>query len=122
MIRVLIVDDYPAIRDVLRAAFGLESGFDVVGEAGDGLQAIALVETLRPDLVLMDVKMPQLNGVEATRRIKRQWPAIKVVLFTHTEPGLAQIEVQRGEADAFLPKGTPIEVLVGRIRELLRAA
>lgn len=122
MIRVLIVDDYAGIRDVLRAALRLESGFEVVGEAANGLEAIDLTQRLQPDLVLMDVKMPHLNGVEATRRIKRDWPLIKVVLFTHTEPGLAQLEVQRGEADAFLPKGTPIDQLVGRIRQLLRAA
>jgi DNA-binding NarL/FixJ family response regulator len=122
MIRVLLVDDYPAIRGVLRAALGLEPGFEIVGEAGNGREAVELTERLQPDLLLMDVKMPELSGVEAARRIKRDWPAIKVVLFTHTEPGLAQLEVNSGGADAFLPKGTPIDELVGRIRALLRAA
>jgi DNA-binding NarL/FixJ family response regulator len=81
--RVLIVDDHPLFRAGVRqrlAAFS--DGVEVVGEAGDGQEAIALVATLLPDVVLMDISMPNMNGIEATRAIKRQHPLVAVLILT----------------------------------------
>jgi DNA-binding NarL/FixJ family response regulator len=73
-IRILLVDDHQMMRDGLRAILDLEDALDVVGEAGNGYEALELAETLRPDVVVMDIGMKDLNGIEATRQIKAQSP------------------------------------------------
>jgi two-component system response regulator DegU len=79
--RLLLVDDHTLLRQGLRRAVE-EAGFDVVGEAGDGEEAVRLAIELKPDLVLMDVTMPVLDGIEATRRLRRSCPEAKVVILT----------------------------------------
>ena len=74
LIRVLLVDDQRLMRDGLRILIELETDLDVAGEAEDGLEAISAYRNMGPDIVLMDVRMPNLNGVEATRRIKADFP------------------------------------------------
>lgn len=81
-IRVLIVDDQESYRSAARLVVELADGFEVAGEASSGEDAIALVEELHPDLVLMDVKMPGIDGLEATRRIVAKHPGIKVLVFS----------------------------------------
>jgi DNA-binding NarL/FixJ family response regulator len=80
--RILIVDDYPIFREVLRSLLSSHQDFDIVGEAGDGLEAIELVSELHPDLVLMDISMPRMDGITATREIKKKWPGTKILIFT----------------------------------------
>ncbi len=85
-IRVLLVDDHKMMRDGLRALFEDVPDIEVVGEACDGRTALDLVRTLSPDVVVMDVGMPELNGVETTRRIRTEHPSVKVIaLSTHTD-------------------------------------
>jgi two-component system, NarL family, response regulator LiaR len=81
-IRVLLVDDHPVVRKGLRALFEREPGIDVVGEAGDGEQAVQAVERLGPDVILMDLEMPGIGGVEAARLITERHPASKIVVLT----------------------------------------
>ncbi|HZO30984.1 MAG TPA: response regulator transcription factor [Chloroflexota bacterium] len=81
-IRVLLVDDHAVVRKGLRALFELEPGIEVVGEAGDGEQAVQVVERLRPDVILMDLEMPGLGGVEAARQISERQPSSKIVVLT----------------------------------------
>ncbi|WP_432928709.1 response regulator [Microbispora sp. CA-135349] len=80
--RVLVVDDQQLMREGLVALLGLVDHVEVVGDAGDGEQALSLVAELRPDVVLMDLRMPVMDGVEATRRITRQYPEVAVVVLT----------------------------------------
>ena len=82
IIRVLIAEDSPSIRDGLAGILNQTSGFRVVGLAGDGLEAVAKAAELLPDVVIMDAQMPRLDGVEATRRIKRDLPGVGVLFFS----------------------------------------
>jgi len=81
-IRVLLVDDHAVVRKGLRALFEREPGIEVVGEAEDGEQAVRTVERLRPDVILMDLEMPGMGGVEATRQISESHPEAKIVVLT----------------------------------------
>ena len=82
MIRILLVDDQALVRAGFRLILDAEDDLEVVGEAADGGQAVTLATELAPDLVLMDIRMPGLNGIEATRKIKAAWPEIGVLILT----------------------------------------
>lgn len=113
-IQVLIADDRPISRCGLRALLGTLPEVTVVGEAADGQEAVQLVEKLQPDVVLMDVCMPVLDGLEATRQIKSEWPEIKVVVISMY--ALSQDDVLAAGADTFLVKGCPSKELFGAIQ------
>src|SRR6478672_10019915 len=103
---VLIVDDDRASREGLRELFELRPNINVIGEAIDGEEAVNLADALHPDLVVMDVQMPRMDGLEATRQIKQRAPGIRVVLLTmYREYRAAAL---RSGADAFLVKGDGI--------------
>lgn len=111
--RVLIADDRPRSRQGLRALLATQSEIEVIGEAGDGREALRLVGESRPDAVVMDARMPMMDGLAATRTIKEQWPDVRVVVLT-------MYSSHRGEAmdsgaDAFLVKGCPTEELLEAI-------
>lgn len=111
MVRVLIVDDAPAFRGALRALLEGEPGLEIVGEAGDGDEAVSLAIELTPDVVLMDVRMPVLNGFAATRRIRDFVPAARVVALTaYDEHEVVTAMIEAG-ACAFCLKGAPSEEL-----------
>src|SRR5512134_3518881 len=80
--RIVLVEDHTLLREGLRSLLAARPEFEVVGEAGDGLEAIAQVRRLEPDLVIMDLSMPRMNGVEALREIMRQHPGMKVIALT----------------------------------------
>jgi YesN/AraC family two-component response regulator len=107
---VLIVDDDKASREGLRELIELRPDIHVIGEAIDGNEAINLANTLHPDLVLMDVQMPNMDGLEATRQIKLLLPNIRVILLTMYREYRAAAE--RSGADAFLIKGEGIGALL----------
>jgi DNA-binding NarL/FixJ family response regulator len=111
-LRVLVVDDHPAFRRALTSALKLVKDVEVAGEAGGGVAAAEQVEVLEPDLVLMDLSMPDLNGIEAMRRIHRKQPQIPVVILTaHADAGVER-EARAAGASGFLAKGTPLEDIV----------
>lgn len=112
-IRVLIADDRPRSRDGLRALLASWPRLEVVGEAGDGREAVRGVETCHPDVVLMDVRMPALDGLAATRLIKERWPQVKVVILTMYP--LRRAEALSAGADACLVKGCTTEELLAAI-------
>ncbi len=112
-IRLLIADDRQRSRDGLRAFLATCPKVEVVGEAADGGEAVRLVEERRPTVVLMDARMPVLDGMEATREIKSHWPEVKVVVLTMYS-GYRDGALAAG-ADAFLVKGCPLEQLYAAI-------
>ncbi|MBS1252255.1 MAG: Transcriptional regulatory protein DegU [Anaerolineales bacterium] len=113
--RVLIADDRPRTRDSLRALLLTCPGYEVVGQAINGKEAIELVEQYQPDVVLMDVRMPDMDGLEATRLIKSRWPATKVIVLT-MHSGYQAAALDAG-ASAFLSKGAPPEKLLSTLSQ-----
>jgi DNA-binding NarL/FixJ family response regulator len=120
MIRLLLVDDLVIFREGLAALISLESDIEVVGEAGNGEEAILLAQTLRPDVILMDVRMPICNGVEATKVIHQRFPWIRImVLTTFDEDEYICQSLQNG-ALGYILKSTPSQQLAMTIRSLDR--
>jgi DNA-binding NarL/FixJ family response regulator len=118
VIRILIVDDQALVRTGFRMILEAEDDVTVVGEAGDGEDALRLVESARPDVVLMDIRMPKLDGVEATRRIVSDGDgdAPRVLILTTFDLDEYVVEALRAGASAFLLKDAPPEELVAAIR------
>lgn len=115
-IRVMIVDDHGMVRKGLMAYLKNMPDLDVVGEARDGQEAVNLVETLKPDVVLMDLIMPELGGVAATRQIHKRWPAVRVIALTSfQERDLVQDALQAG-AISYLLKNIAGDDLADAIR------
>jgi DNA-binding NarL/FixJ family response regulator len=115
-VKVLICDDQAIIRDGLEMLLKLEKDIDVVGSAQDGIEAVELVTKLNLDLVLMDLKMTGMNGVEATRRITASSPEVKVLVLTTFEDDEWVFDAIRAGACGYLLKDTPREKLIEAIR------
>ena len=117
MIRVLIADDSPAIRDGLSILIAAQSDFSVVGVAGDGLEAVEKTKALRPDVVIMDAQMPRMDGIEATRKIKRDFPTISILFLSsftdHIEAG------RTAGCDGYLTKDCDPKQLYAEVRRIV---
>jgi len=97
-VRVLIADDHPLVREGLKHILSMEEGFEIVGECGDGRQAVELCERLHPDIVLMDVHMPEEDGVSAASRLMERCPDVRVVMLSFNdgeEYGNRSVQVRR---------------------------
>lgn len=116
-LRVLVVDDHPAFRRALTSALRLVKDIEVAGEAGGGFEATDRAFVDEPDLVLMDLSMPDLDGIEAMRRIHRKLPDLPIVILTaHADPGVEKAAREAG-ASGFLAKGTALEDLLVVLHE-----
>ncbi len=105
-IRLLVVDDDPGFRGTLRGLLAQRDEVVVLGEAGSGEEALQLAEALQPDAVLMDLGMPRMNGLEATRRLKARWPSMAVIIITIHDEGAYRRTALAAGAEAFLEKKT----------------
>jgi DNA-binding NarL/FixJ family response regulator len=117
--RILIADDHDLVREGLRAVLSGEADLEVVGEATDGQEALRLCRSLRPDLVLMDVRMPKSDGLQATRAIKEEMPGVSVVMVTMHENPDYLLEAIRAGAAGYILKDAEGERLVGAVRRTL---
>jgi two-component system NarL family response regulator len=117
-IRILIVDDHAVVRMGLTAVLGLEEDLAVVAEAEDGAQAIERYRSERPDVVLMDIRMPGLGGVEALRALLVEWPAARVLMLTTSELDEDLQQVMLAGACGYLLKSVTEDELVGAIRQV----
>ncbi|HEY8236926.1 MAG TPA: response regulator transcription factor [Gaiellaceae bacterium] len=115
-IRVLIVDDHAVIREGLRAFLELQDRMEVIGEAGDGREAIEEAERLRPDVILMDLVMPRLDGVEAMRELHEQVPAARVIVLTSFLDDERLVPALRAGAAGYLLKNVEPQELARAIR------
>jgi DNA-binding NarL/FixJ family response regulator len=116
-VRVLVVDDHPAFRRALTAALRMVDGFEVAGEAGGGVAACEEAGSLEPDVVLMDLSMPDLSGIDAMKQIHERQPQLPVVILTaHADPGVEK-EAREAGASGFLAKGIGLEELVVVLNE-----
>jgi DNA-binding NarL/FixJ family response regulator len=106
-IRILIADDHAVYREGLRAVLGPEPDMEIVGEAGAGKEVVERAAELRPDVVLMDIQMPQINGIEATRRILEIDPDIWIVVLTMFEDDDSVFSAMRAGARGYVLKGAP---------------
>ena len=115
MIRVLLVDDQAVVRRALRGRFYLEPDLEVVGEAGTGGEALALAQTLIPDVVLMDIEMPGMDGIEATLALRRAVPQSAVVILSIYDDAQTRGRAQAAGAVAFVEKRGGTEALLSAI-------
>jgi DNA-binding NarL/FixJ family response regulator len=116
VIKILLVDDQPAVRDGLRMRLELEPDLTIVGEARDGQEAVALAQTLVPDVVVMDVEMPGLDGIEAARQLQERAPAMAIVMLSIHCDAATQSRAREAGAIAFVEKRAAIGVLLAEIR------
>jgi NarL family two-component system response regulator LiaR len=119
-IRVLIADDHPVVRQGLRTFLELQDDIEIVGEAADGEQAVALVEQLVPDVVLMDLVMPNVDGIEAIRRVRAKSPATKVIVLTSFADDRMVFPAVKAGAAGYLLKDAKPQELVTAIRTVYR--
>jgi len=117
VIRVLIVDDHALIRRGLSDLLGAAEGIDVVGSIDDGLLAAALVTELEPDIVLMDLSMPGLDGIEATRAVLQAWPTAKVIMLTSFSENARILAALEAGAVGYLLKDTEPEDVIRALRD-----
>ena len=118
-IRILVADDHPVVRGGLVALLRTIAGFEVVGEAADGESALREVQLTRPDIVLMDVRMPGLDGVEATRRIRAAVPATRVLMLTMYDDDATVMTAMQAGAQGYLLKEAEQEEIVRAVRGVI---
>ena len=116
LIRVLIVDDHPVVRDGLKGMLAAQPDFEVVGEVADGLQAVQQAALTRPDVVLMDLRMPNMDGVEATTQIRRGQPTVRVLVLTTYDTDAEILRAIEAGATGYILKDAPREELFRAVR------
>lgn len=117
-VRVLLVDDHPVYRLGLRAFLDSVEGIEVVGEAATGAEAVSAVEELRPAVVVMDLQMPELNGIEATRRIVKAVPDVAVLVLTYSDEDHSVLDAMLAGARGYVLKEAGTEVILRAIHDV----
>lgn len=118
MINIILVDDHRLVRTGIRSMLDQISGIKVVGEANTGKEAMPLIKQLQPDVVLMDIKMPEQDGLETTRKLLRQYPFLKIIIITAYENDVFPIHMLQAGALGYLTKNASKEEVVRAIRSV----
>jgi DNA-binding NarL/FixJ family response regulator len=122
VIRVLVVDDAEDIRGLVKLVLELDEEFQVVGEAGNGELAVRLAEELQPDLIVLDIAMPVMDGMDALRQLREVSPGTKVVMFSAYDSGWLAEQARGFGAAAYIDKTDGVVDLVGRLRSICQPA
>ena len=117
-VRVLVVDDHALFAEALMLTLGIDRRIEVVGSAASGAEAVSLAEALRPDVVLMDLHMPSMDGIEATRRVRRVSPGSRVVIVTAARLREIAAQAKAAGAELCLTKDTPALKLIDAILDI----
>src|SRR5919109_4787762 len=120
MIRILLADDHAMVRKGFRLILETQPDMEIVGEAGNGREAVDLAESLRPDVVVMDVAMPELNGIEATRRLASSAPHTRVLALSMHKDSVYVREILRAGARGYLLKDSVDSDLIAAVRAVAR--
>lgn len=115
-IRILVADDHPVLRDGLVAVLSTQPDFQVVGEAGSGLEAVRMFADLGPDVVLLDLEMPEIDGVEALKRMRGQDPDVRAIVFTAFDTDERILAAVQAGAQGYILKGAPRDQVFDAIR------
>ncbi|MCL4875045.1 MAG: response regulator transcription factor [Anaerolineae bacterium] len=115
-IRILVADDHPVVRDGLVAMLGTQPDFDVVGECTNGREAVDLAEKLTPDVIFLDLEMPELDGVDALRKMRVSNPGVKVIVFTAFDTDERILAAVQAGAQGYLLKGAPRDEVFQAVR------
>jgi len=119
---VLVVDDNALIRQVLCRVLASEPGFDICGEAENGQDAVEKAQALHPDLIVMDLSMPVMNGIDATRTLKTLMPMVPVIIFSEYSDAFSEKEARSAGISALVSKSEHVSVLIDKARALLYSA
>ena len=117
--KIIIADDHDLVREAMRSLLDSQPDLRLIDEAKDGQEAIELTRLQRPDLVLMDVRMPKMNGFEATQTIKEELPTTKVLIMSAYEDSVFVSDAVRAGADGYVLKLSPVQELLDAIRGVL---
>ncbi len=120
-LRILVVDDHASFRHMLRVFLEIHPDWEVCGEAADGWEAVTRTTELKPDVIIMDLDMPRLNGLEATRRIHKLSPATRVLILTLHENSILPRIAQDSGAQGYVLKSEPLDVLTRAIENAERS-
>ncbi len=120
LIRVLLADDHALLRKGVASILAAEPDFEVVGEASDGLEAVEMARELMPDVILMDISMPRVDGLEATRRIVSEMPYARIIVLTFSDGERNLFEAVKSGAQGYLLKNIHPEALCGTLRSVMR--
>lgn len=118
-IKILIVDDHPMMRDALKMSLSSEDDMQVIGEASNGIEALKLLESLQPDIILMDLLMPELDGLQTIERIMKHDPDAKVLVLTSMEDEERVVSAIQSGALGYFPKTAPRQYLLEAIRKVV---
>lgn len=116
LLRILLADDHRILRQGLRRLLELEDDMEVVGEAADGHEAVNMARLMQPDIIIMDISMPGMNGIDATRTIMADMPDVRIVGLSMHETSAVVASMLEAGAKAYLAKGCPVEDLTAAIR------
>jgi DNA-binding NarL/FixJ family response regulator len=116
MIKILVVDDHPVVRDGLIAILGTQSDFEIVGKASDGSEALEQASLLKPDVLLLDLEMPEMDGVETLQKLRETRASIRTIVFTAFDTDERIVSAVKAGAQGYLLKGAPREEIFNAIR------
>ena len=119
MVRILVVDDHEPVRRSIQTLLGARKGWLVCGEAADGQQAVKEAKSLRPDLIIMDVSMPKLNGLEATRIIRREVWESRILIISQNDPAIVRRQALEVSAHGFIEKSSIQRDLIAAVECIL---